>query len=181
FQRDPASGVLTFVEAEVEGREGVEGMQSPHGAIVSPDGAHVYVAGFEGGAIAVFARDPGTGGLSFVEAEREGVALAPVIWLALSPDGASLCAASARGGALAASARAPGRGSLAVVQAMRNGVGGVVGLTGARAVLVSRDGRHVYVASGGLPGESADHAIAGFARDPATGLLTFVDARIDGV
>src|SRR5262249_56156431 len=47
FQRDPASGVLTFVEAQVEGREGVEGMQSPHGAIVSPDGAHVDVAVFQ--------------------------------------------------------------------------------------------------------------------------------------
>jgi len=181
FQRDPASGVLTFVEAQVEGREGVEGMQSPHGAIVSPDGAHVYVAGFEGDAIAVFARDPGTGALSFVEVEREGVALDAVIWLALSPDGAHLYAASARDGAVAAFARDPGTGSLTFVQALRNGVGGVVGLTGARAVLVSPDGRHVYVASGGLPGEPADHAIAGFARDPATGLLTFLDARIDGV
>src|SRR5262249_58161052 len=148
---DPGSGVLTFVEAEVEGREGVEGIQSPHGAIVSPDGAHVYVAGFEGDAIAVFARDPGTGALSFVEVEREGVALDAVIWLALSPDGAHLYAASARDGAVAAFARHPGTGSLTFVQALRNGVGGVVGLTGARAVLVSPDGRHVYVASGGVP------------------------------
>src|SRR5262249_12763435 len=71
-------------------------------------------------------------------------------------------------------------GSLTFVQALRNGVGGVVGLTGARAVLVSPDGRHVYVASGGLPPGPAEHAIPGVARDPPTGRLTLLRTRRAG-
>jgi 6-phosphogluconolactonase (cycloisomerase 2 family) len=37
---------------------------------VSPDGRHVYVAGQLDNAIAIFARDPLTGALTFVEAKR---------------------------------------------------------------------------------------------------------------
>src|SRR5262249_56179306 len=129
-------------------------------------GADVYVGGLEGEAIGVFGRDPGTGALSFVEVEREGVALDAVIWLALSPDGAHLYAASARDGAVAAFARDPGTGSLTFVQALRNGVGGVVGLTGARAVVASPDGRHVYVARGGPPPAAARPPRTGRARAP---------------
>src|SRR5262249_54441694 len=70
--------------------------------------------------------------------------------------------------------------SLTFLQALRNGDGGVVGLDGARATLVSPDGRHVYVASGGLPRGPAGHALVALARGPATGLLPLLPASGHG-
>lgn len=184
FARDPASGLLSFVEAQIDGVGGVAGMRSAHGAIVSPDGAHVYVAGYEDDAIAVFARDPSTGALSFVEAQRDGVGgvdgLDGTLWMSLSPDGAHLYAAGAADSAVAVFARQPASGALTLLQVLRNGIGGVFGLGGARVTLVSPDGRHVYVGSGAILVSPTDNAIAAFARDPATGLLTFIDAYLDG-
>src|SRR4029077_16900818 len=53
--------------------------------------------------------------------------------------------------------------------------GGGDGLAGATGVAVSPDGKHVYVAS------QNDNSLAAFARDPATGALTFVEFEDDGV
>ncbi|HJQ85497.1 MAG TPA: beta-propeller fold lactonase family protein [Candidatus Binatia bacterium] len=53
--------------------------------------------------------------------------------------------------------------------------GGLVGLGGAADVVVSPDGGHVYVGSYG------DQAIVAFARNAATGRLTFLQALFDGV
>jgi DNA-binding beta-propeller fold protein YncE len=68
FARDSLTGLLTPVDVERNGVGGVEGLDSPEAMAVSPDGAHVYVAGTGDNAVAVFARDPGTGALEFVEA-----------------------------------------------------------------------------------------------------------------
>jgi 6-phosphogluconolactonase (cycloisomerase 2 family) len=185
FARDAGSGLLSFVEAQVEGVGGVDGIRSAHGAVVTPDGAHVYVTGYEDDAVAAFARDPHTGKLSFVEAERDGVAgvdgLDAAVWIAVSPDGAHLYVAGAADSAVAVFARDTGSGALSFLQVLRNGIDGVVGLGGARSTLVSPDGRYVYVGSGAILVSPSDNAIVAFARDPATGLLTFSDAWFDGV
>ena len=185
FARDPATGRLSFVGAQVDDVGGVDGLRSAHGAIVSPDGSHVYVAGYEDDAIAVFARDASTGALSFVEAQRDGVGgvdgLDAVPWVALSPDGAHLYAAGALDGAVAVFARNPSSGALTFLQVLRNGTDGVLGLDGARVTLVSPDGLHVYVASGAILVAPSDNAVVVFARDPASGLLTFLHAYPDGV
>lgn len=183
FKRDPITGLLSFVEAEDAAAAGVDGLAGAHGAIVSPDGAHVYVAGYADDAIAVFARDPGSGGLSFVEAQRDGVGgvdgLAGILWVSVSPDGSHLYAAGAVDGAVAVFARDPATGALSFLQVLRNGAGGARGLDGARVAVVSPDGRHVYVASGGIGVGPVDHALVAFARDQTTGLLSFVDAYVD--
>jgi len=72
-------------------------------------------------------------------------------------------------------AATPAAGSLNVVDLHQDGVNGVDGLEGARAVELSPDGRRVYVAS-----EYGD-SLSVFARDPATGSLTFEQALLDGV
>jgi 6-phosphogluconolactonase (cycloisomerase 2 family) len=51
----------------------------------------------------------------------------------------------------------------------------VDGLDGARGVAVSPDGAHVYVTG------RIDDAVATFARDPATGALSFVELDKDGM
>ncbi len=65
-------------------------------------------------------------------------------------------------------------GGLAFLAVARNGVGGVAGIAGGLAVALSPDGRHVYVVG------SDDDAVAIFARDASTGLLSFVTAVRDG-
>ncbi len=181
FTVDPVSGLASFVAAAVDDRDGVDGLGSAHGLVVSPDGAHVYVAGFEDGAIAVFARDTASGTLAFVEAVRDVDGLAGVLQLAIAPDGAHLYAAAAGDDAVAVFARDAASGALAFRQVLRNGAGGVSGLRGARTVRVAPDGMQVYVGSGGFPGPPADHALVTLARDPATGLLAFVDSLLDDV
>ncbi|HEX5909732.1 MAG TPA: hypothetical protein VFY44_04510, partial [Thermoleophilaceae bacterium] len=61
-----------------------------------------------------------------------------------------------------------------VLRTWRNGVGGANGLDDPRALAVSPDGRNVYVASGSRYGDDGPPGtVAVFARDPATGALSF--------
>ena len=174
-------GSLTFVEFERDGVAGVDGLNGASEPVVSPDGAHVYVATqIPDSAIAAFSRNASTGALAFVEVEKDGVGgvdgLEDANELAISPDGGSVYAVS--GGAddgVAAFSRDPSSGALTFVEAEEDGVGGVDGLAQASDVAVSPDGDHVYVTG------SADNAVATFSRNPSTGALTFVEQEKDGV
>src|SRR5207245_3652366 len=73
FTRDPSTGMLTLVQTVQDNTAGVDGLAGATALAVSPDGAHVYVAGKLDDAIAVFSRDASTGTLSFIELERHAV------------------------------------------------------------------------------------------------------------
>jgi 6-phosphogluconolactonase (cycloisomerase 2 family) len=66
-------------------------------------------------------------------------------------------------------------GALALVERQKDGEGGVTGLNGARAAVVSPDGKHVYVVA------LAGHAVASFARDAASGALTHLGTAVDEI
>ncbi len=70
---------------------------------------------------------------------------------------------------------APSEGRLTLVDEERHGVAAVDGLLGARGVAISPDGLNVYAV--GVVGDS----LAAFARNSATGALTFLEAHRDGV
>lgn len=182
FRRNPATGRLTFVERERDGFADVDGLDGPEGVAMSPDGLHLYVAAAEGSAVVVFTRDPTTGGLRFVEAQKDNeglvTGLAGAQGVATSPDGISVYVAAPSDKAVVVFQRDAATGKLTFVERQHDGTAGVDGLDGARAVTVSPDGRHVYVAG------KLDKALAAFARDPGTGRLTFVaryQDTIDGV
>jgi DNA-binding beta-propeller fold protein YncE len=166
FSRNAMTGALSFVEVDKDGDGGVvDGLDSASGAAVSPDGAHVYVAGGNDDAVATFTRNTMTGALSFVEVDKDGDGgvvdgLDNSTATAVSPDGAHVYVASLGDDAVATFSRNAMTGALSFVEVDKDGDGAVVdGLDGAIATNVSRDGAHVYVAG------DTDDAIATFSRE----------------
>jgi 6-phosphogluconolactonase (cycloisomerase 2 family) len=170
FTRDAPTGALTFEEVEVDDVGGVDGLRAAEFVTISPDGNHVYVAGSNDDAIAVFARDSGTGALTFRGVVRDGVGgvtgLSRVRTLSLSPDGAYLYAVGTGfGGALTVFQRDAMTGALTFVEAVVDGSGGVEDMY--EPALVVATTTDVYV------GAAGDEAIVRFARDASTGVVTF--------
>jgi 6-phosphogluconolactonase (cycloisomerase 2 family) len=178
FARDTTSGSLTFIEAQIDGAAGVEGLRNSSAVVVSPDGSHVYVAGQHDDAIAVFRRNAVTGWLAFVEVQRDGVngvkGIAGPLGLAISPDGKNVYVASGNVSALGAFSRDATTGRLQQIDLEQEG-GTAVGLRGIHGVAVSPDGASVYGVG------QADSAVAVFRRNKSTGTLKFDDAAVQGV
>lgn len=163
-------------------------LRGARGLAVSPDGKHAYVASYTSGAVAVFSRDRGTGKLTQLAGTdgcvqevgdgvtcTDGTALLGAAGVAVSPDGRHVYVASFDSNAVAIFSRNKTTGKLTqpagadgCVQEFGFGVACAVGKGLARAlgVAVSRDGRHVYVAS------ATSSAVAIFSRDRTTGKLT---------
>jgi len=152
-------------------------------------GTHLYVAGSADNGIGIFARqsDPLAaefGDLRFRDVVRSGVdgvlGLNGVSDLLLSGDGAHLYAVSPIDNALVVFSRHAASGALSSVQLLRNGVGGVNGMSGARAIASSPNGSHLYVAS------EFSSSIAIFSRNtdvasPGYGQLSFMGALQQGI
>ena len=178
FPPSCAGDPIAFVDADVDGQGGVDGIDFPSGVAVSPDGKHVYVAGEFDDSVAVFTRDLATGALTFASRVTDGLGgvsgLSLVLAVTVSPDGKHVYTA-ALDGFVAAFSRNPSSGALTFVDVESDGASGVDGLALARDVVVSPDGKHVYAAGLG------DDAVAIFSRNATTGALTFVDLVKDGV
>lgn len=176
LQRNATTGALRFVQSLRDDVGGADGLKGQGGISVSPDGTTVYTAAFEENEVSAYAVDPSTGRLSLIDLEKQGVAgvtgLTLVVDVAVSPDGAHVYATAFN--QLVAFARDPGTGTLSFLQNLTQGSSGVDGLAGATALALSPDGTRLYVAA-------TEHSLATYARNPASGLLTHVETRRDGV
>ena len=187
FQRDPVSGRLSFVAAEIEPSTGSADANNPTALAVSPDGKHVYVANEASATIAVYRRDATAGTLSLVEVLREGMngvhGLHLVRSVVVSPDGLQVYAAGFNDNAVVTFSRNTVSGKLTFIAALVDGEGGVAGLNYPFQAAVSPDGRNVYVAcaqNGGA--DNPPHgSVVTFARNAMSGALTFMQALTDGV
>jgi 6-phosphogluconolactonase (cycloisomerase 2 family) len=173
------AAALEFVDAHLQGEGGVEGLAGVLAVAVSPDGKNVYTVAPSGDAVAVFARDGETGGLTELEVQKDGVGnvdgIAYASALAISPDGAFVYVAGSRDDAVASFSRDAVTGKLTFLEAQKEGTAGVEGIRYARAVAISPDGQFLYAA-----GQKSD-AIAVFKRNTLTGWLTFVEVQHQGV
>jgi len=172
-------------ESVVPGCAPGRGLEAPFGIVVSPDGKSAYVASEESNSVAMLQREPATGELSQPQsraaciaqghaAKREctsGRGLEFATDVAISPDGKSVYVVSGDSDALAIFDRDPVTGVLkqmqgtlgCIAQAAQAGAcGDGEALEDPSSVLVSPDGKNVYVGATG---------IAVFRRDPGTGAL----------
>jgi 6-phosphogluconolactonase (cycloisomerase 2 family) len=183
FQDDNAADLIdgtTIPNAPtIAGAEIADGLYSAMNIAITPDDASVYTAGYGDNGVGVFHRDPQTGALAFVEAIKEfpntnryGLSMPRDV--DVSPDGLHVYVA-ATGGYLAGFRRDPATGKLTWIERFMDERNGVRGLDQANSVVVSPSGKDVFVSSSGKGG-----AIARFARDPASGRLTFAGAVMDG-
>jgi 6-phosphogluconolactonase (cycloisomerase 2 family) len=140
FSRNGTTGALTFVEVQQDGVAGVDGLAEATSVAVSPDDAHVYVAGNDDNAIAAFDRNPVTGALSFATSYSFGSAYKVVV----SADGTLLYGVNV-GGGLALFSRDGASGALTFLEQQVNGQRGLLFLSVATSVAVSADNRHAYV------------------------------------
>ena len=169
FQRNTFSGDLQLAAVYDTSATGFDTalLEGAIDVVVSPDGGAVYVASRLDNAIAVMARDPGSGALSFIENQADGAlstqsasepnaGLGGVRRLLVSADGAHLYAAGADPGSngLAVFARDAGTGALEFLEAERSGVddpddsgGAVVAMGRPSGIAESPDGAQIYVAS----------------------------------
>lgn len=112
--------------------------------------------------------------LHFVMAYYSGPGLSGAHGVAVSPDDRYVYIAGSKDDALAVFRRDPGSGKLTFIEKHLDEVNGVDGLSGAWAIAVSPDGRHLYVTAYG------DKAITVFARN-TDGTLTFIQTIKDGM
>jgi DNA-binding beta-propeller fold protein YncE len=186
-----AEGCLTALPQPTPVCGSGRALLGPDVVVVSPDGKNVYAGSFFGNAIAVFARNPSTGGLAqpagtggcIAESASSGcataVALGAVEGLAVSGDGSAVYAGAALSNALTVLNRDPATGALAqatngsgcLVDATLAGCTVGVQLGGANAVAVSPKGGDVYVTS------LVSNSVASFTSTSSTGVL----AQMPGV
>ena len=152
------------------------GLAGAYFLAISPDGANVYLAAFDGNDVAEFSRGPGgaltwrgciqnTGGHTCTASGGTAPGLGTAFGVAVTPDGSTVYAASLGSSAVAEFSRGAGglltsRGCIqnSGANACAASGGNAPGLMGANSVAVSPDGANVYA------GVQYSNAVAEFAR-----------------
>lgn len=185
---DPHGGTAQGIHVDLPRRCGTAAaLDGAYDVATSPDGRHLYVASFNGDSISIFARDKRTGALRQLAGSNGCViedpydspcaaatALDNPSAIAVSPDGKNVYATGFYGHSIVAFARDPATGALRQLP----GTAGCTsaseadyecsyaeGLGGPTALVVSPDGRNVYVAA------AFSSTVVAFSRSASSGAL----------
>lgn len=179
----PGHGDLTLAHTIFDEQGEINGLGIAQSPLISPDGLHLYVAGRDTNnlpAIAHLVRDPATNEMTFQD-DPTGQANLDATVMAMSPDGRHIYAVGQSFNSLVAYARDATTGTLTFVEAFQDkdvvnasSVATMLdGLSEIRDVVVSPDGRYVYIAS------HADDALVVFGRDTNDGTLSIAQVLQD--
>lgn len=164
-----------------------DGLGPAGGAVVSPDGRHLYIVARQTNALLTFARDQTSGELELRETLYDQVngvtGLNAPTGIVMSPKGDHVYVVSRQSSALIGFHRDSDTGNLTQRELIQNGVDNVTGLWGAEGLSISPDGLHVYVVSDRpLSGKGSANggAVTFFHRDPDSGKLKFGGTVFDG-
>lgn len=159
--------LLREAQTEIEGVNGIEGLQNARAVAVSPDGNNVYVASDSIlGCVSEFSRDRSTGRLTYLGVMRSD-RVSRAISLSVSPDGDHVYVAAVSAAAVTLH-RDRQSGLLSALEMP------ATALTRGHSVTVSPDGAHVYAGAG-------SQTIATFERDSGTGFLSFLASNEVGL
>ena len=178
FDRDVRSGMLHYSTMYQYGVDGVEGIGLATGVAVSYDGSQVFVVGEWEEALAVFDRDV-SGNLTprtvlKFDDDGEYNGNGDGAWgVALSPDDSQVFVTEVGDDALWVFDRDT-NGNLSYRTTFKDGIDDIDGLRDARGLVVSPDGRQVFVVS------SSDNALVIFDRDLSSGEISYRQTFIDG-
>ena len=173
FNRNAVNGTLNFVEtyskAQIAGLEGVFRVTT------SPDGAYVYAASYDTDSVTAFKRNPASGKLTHIATYTKGVdgvdGIDATTSVAVSPDGTYLFATGFNSNAVAVFERDTTSGLLTFVQVIARNAAGQPPLAGARDVVVTPDGRMIFVT-----GHNDNRVTAIPLSNPAPTLLSLAPA-----
>ncbi len=171
------SSGLYFLDAEIDGLSGVDGLGGANSIAVSADGQHLYATGFFDKAVTAFSRDA-LGQLSFVETITNsdiGFGLQGANAVVVSPDDKHVYVASISDNAVIVFTRDASTGKLTLVEIKQDSGNGGNGLKGAGAIAISADNVRVYVVG------TQDNALSVFDRNVNTGALTFLQMHQDDI
>ena len=159
---NPAS--FYFVEAQVNGEAGVQGLKNAFDLAMSADGRFLYASGFSNQAVAVFQRNNNDGSLQFIQSLLNDTQahLNQVSAITLSPDDAYIYITSFSDNAISVFKRDANTGLLFFVATYKD----IAGLTNVFSLVATEN--HLYAAG------TSESAITLFNRDVETGKLDFV-------
>jgi len=179
LERNATTGALTFKNVYRNGA-GISGLMAPKALVMSANGASVFVAGSDSNAIAEFSRNPTTGALTFVRATVDNAALAQVNSLAINQTGTHLYAASSETGVITLLTRANVTSAWTVAKTYRNIENGIQYMAAPRSIMLSADGRNLYVANANDGTSDVNNgSLLAFKCDAVSGELAFVRAWRD--
>ena len=172
FTRDLGTGDLGIsLGVEINGQNGVSGLNEVRAVSVPPDGKNVYTASNQDSDVTTFTRFDVTGQLDFLETDSNGDATLGARDVVASPDNANVYVAANAGQTVSEWDRAA-NGALTLGTTIEDGVQ-TPDLGDPAALAVSGDGKQVYVTA------DNDNALLTLNRG-AGGALTFRSTLKDG-
>ena len=178
FSVNATSGQLSFIGSHINGLDGVHGIQGATAIAISPDGQHLYCAGWKGNSIAAFSIDDATGLLTYlgyVSNEQYGVTS---LWspsdLEVTPDGKHLYVTAATSDSLTVFRRDSSTGSLSLIGFLKDNTNGIDGLDWASSLEIMSDGQHIVVTA------AVDNTVTVFKRNSSTGSIALRGYFRDG-
>ena len=170
FSRDVVSGALTSIQTLNDSTD-PGALTEVSEVVASPDGSQVYTVSRADNEITVYDRSPATGMLSFAERVAGGGLSSPVFFefLVMAPDGAQLYALGLNE---IVHFDREADGSLTHVATQPRGMAARGPFSPRGNAVVTPAGRFFYTLD--------TSAVAVYARDPATGVLSFTSEHFQG-